>query len=79
VGGRREGNRLNSDNFPLVTDYRNPILAEAIKTLGFINRFGIGVQRAKDLLAKNGNPEPVFQTRTPNQFSVTIFRNKKFD
>jgi ATP-dependent DNA helicase RecG len=69
----------NADNFPLVTDYRNPILAEAIKTLGFINRFGIGVQRAKDLLAKNGNPEPVFQTRTPNQFSVTIFRNKKFD
>lgn len=49
------------ENFPDVNAYRNPIIAEAAKTLGFINRFGYGVQRAKALLANNGNPEPDFE------------------
>jgi ATP-dependent DNA helicase RecG len=48
------------ENFPTVNAYRNPIVAEAVKTLGYINRFGYGVQRAKALLAANGNPEPRF-------------------
>lgn len=34
------------DNFPDQTSYRNPVLAEALKTLGFVNRFGRGVRRA---------------------------------
>jgi len=49
------------ENFPTVNAYRNPIVAEAAKTLGYINRFGYGVQRAKALLAANGNPEPTFE------------------
>lgn len=49
------------ENFPHVNAYRNPIVAEAVKTLGFINRFGYGVHRAKTLLASNGNPEPSFE------------------
>ena len=48
------------DNFPTQTSYRNPVLAEALKTLGAINRFGRGVERAKAVLAKNGNPAPEF-------------------
>lgn len=28
-------------NFPLVNDYRNPIVAEAMKVLGFVNRFSV--------------------------------------
>ncbi len=43
------------ENFPNQNSYRNPILAEALKTLGFVNRFGRGVFRAQDALAKNGN------------------------
>jgi ATP-dependent DNA helicase RecG len=48
------------DNFPTQTSYRNPVLAEALKTLGAINRFGRGVERARAVLAKNGNQAPEF-------------------
>ncbi len=51
----------NPENFPNINAYRNPVIAEALKTLGVVNRFGYGVQRAKELLAHNGNPEPVFE------------------
>lgn len=49
------------ENFPNVNAYRNPVLAEAVKTMGFINRFGYGVQRAISMLKNNGNPEPTFE------------------
>jgi len=42
---------------PGLTDYRNPTLAEAMRVLGYVQRFGIGIQVARDALAKNGNPE----------------------
>lgn len=48
-------------NFPTRNSYRNPIIAEAMKTLGFVNRFGYGVQRAQALLAQNGNPPAEFE------------------
>ncbi len=48
-------------NFPTRNSYRNPIVAEALKSLGFVNRFGHGVQRAQALLADNGNPPAVFE------------------
>ena len=32
------------------------MIAEALKSLGYVNRFGYGVQRAQALLAENGNP-----------------------
>jgi ATP-dependent DNA helicase RecG len=41
---------------PDVTDYRNPHLAEAMKNLGSVQRFGIGIQLARRELQKNGNP-----------------------
>jgi ATP-dependent DNA helicase RecG len=58
-GGLFGGSR--AENFPTVNAYRNPVLAEAVKTLGFINRFGFGVQRAQSLLANNGNPPADFE------------------
>lgn len=48
------------ENFPAQTSYRNPVLAEAMKTLGAVNRFGRGVERALAALAKNGNPPAEF-------------------
>ena len=41
---------------PGQTDYRNPVLAEAMKVLGFVNRFGVGIATAREALAKNRNP-----------------------
>jgi len=50
--------QVNRENFglPGVTDYRNPHLAEAMKNLGYVQRFGIGIQIARQQLARNGNP-----------------------
>lgn len=45
---------------PGVTDYRNPNLAEAMRVLGFVQRFGFGIQLARNELEKNGNPTLVF-------------------
>lgn len=47
-------------NFPRQTSYRNPVMAEAMKVLGFVNRYGRGVQRAQVALARNGNPSAEF-------------------
>ncbi len=42
-------------------DYRNPNLAEAtVRVLGFVQRFGVGIQTARRRLAENGNPPPEF-------------------
>ena len=50
---------VSSSNFgqPGLTDYRNPNLAEAMKTLGFVQRFGVGIPIAQRLLNQAGHPE----------------------
>jgi ATP-dependent DNA helicase RecG len=52
------------ENFPRQTDYRNPVVSEAMATLGFVNAFGRGVIRAQDALRKNGNPPAEFTFET---------------
>ncbi|MSO99875.1 MAG: transcriptional regulator [Acetobacteraceae bacterium] len=54
-----------------VTDYRNPTLGEAAKALGFIQRFGSGIPRARAALARNGNPPPEFLA-APSYVRVTV-------
>jgi ATP-dependent DNA helicase RecG len=49
------------ENFPSQNSYRNPVLAEAMKALGFVNRFGRGVLRAQEALKLNGSPPAEFQ------------------
>lgn len=49
------------ENFPTRNSYRNPVVAEALKSLGFVNRFGYGVQRAQALLVENGNTPAEFE------------------
>jgi ATP-dependent DNA helicase RecG len=52
---------VNPDNFPQRNDYRNPVVAEAMKVLGFVNKYGRGVIRAQAELRANGNPEAEYQ------------------
>ena len=52
------------ENFPRQTDYRNPVLSEALATLGYVNSFGRGVFRAQEALRRNGNPEAEFTFET---------------
>lgn len=53
---------VTPENFgkPGVTDYRNPNVAEAMRVLGFVQRFGFGIQIARAELRKNGHPDPIF-------------------
>ncbi len=51
--------------------YRNPTIAEAMKGLGYVNKFGFGIQRAQKLLADNGNPPLHFEI-DESGFTVTV-------
>jgi ATP-dependent DNA helicase RecG len=52
-------------------DYRNPVIAEAMKALAYVNKFGYGIQRAQAALADNGNPPAEFDI-DDRAFSVVI-------
>lgn len=52
---------VNPENFLRMSDYRNPVIAEAMKGLGYVERFGTGIARANATLKANGNPEGEFQ------------------
>ncbi len=62
----------SKENFPNQNSYRNPVLAEAMKNLGFVNKFGRGVARAQDALMKNGNPPASFDFDN-NYVRVTVW------
>lgn len=53
--------------------YRNPVIAEAMKAMDYVNRYGYGIQRAQDLLAANGNPPAEFEI-DDRVFLVTLRR-----
>lgn len=61
------------ENFgsPGLTDYRNPTLAEAMSGLGYVQKFGAGIQIAKRSLENNGNP-PVEFTPDPSYVGVVV-------
>jgi ATP-dependent DNA helicase RecG len=60
---------VTPENFgqPGITDYRNPNLAEVLKTYGYIQAFGRGIATARREMERNGNPPIEFQT---NQSTV---------
>ena len=62
--------KVNAENFPLVNDYRNPIVAETMKVLGFVNRFSRGVLRVEEELKENGNGKPEFSLNLGTAFMV---------
>ena len=65
-------------DFPTITAYRNPVIAEAMFNLGYVNRYGRGVIRAKSAMSTNGSPDLVFRM-LPNYFSVTIYKYRTDD
>ena len=66
------------DNFgqPGLTDYRNPNLADAMKTLGYVQRFGVGIDIARRHLAQAGHPPPEFDVSS-NHVRVVLFAAHK--
>lgn len=43
------------ENFPRQNAYRNPVVAAAMKSLGYVNTYGHGVLRAQRILSDNGS------------------------
>ena len=43
------------------TDYRNPNVADAMRVLKLVQRFGVGIQLARKALAENQSPPPEFK------------------
>ena len=57
-----------------VTDYRNPHLAVAMKDLGYVQRFGVGIALARKELGKNGNPPLEFPVE--DSFVLLLVRRR---
>ena len=66
--------QVTAQNFGTVADYRNPHIAEVMKNLGYVQRFGVGISIAKAQMKRNGNPEPLFQF-DDNHVLVTMRSN----
>jgi ATP-dependent DNA helicase RecG len=64
----------NTENFPHVTDYRNPVLAEVLMVMKYANRYGRGISKAQALLAENGNGPAEFEIGS-NYIKVTVFKH----
>ena len=67
------------ENFPLVNDYRNPIIAEAMKGMKYLNMFNQGVRRVQEWLRKNGNGKAEFDVSMLTAFRVNVLSNEKDD
>jgi ATP-dependent DNA helicase RecG len=55
---------------PGVADYRNPVLAGVLKTMGFVQRFGFGIAEARRAMEANGNPLLEFQVEATTVLAV---------
>lgn len=62
---------LTREQFPNGTSYRNPVLAEAAKTLGFVNRFGRGIALAQAEMGRNDGQPIEFQIG-PNHMAAIV-------
>ncbi len=68
--------QVNKANFGLagITDYRNSYLAEAMRNLGYVQKFGVGISLAKNELHKNGNPPLEFQVE--DTYVLAVMRKR---
>ncbi len=69
--------QANPDNFPYVNDYRNPLLAEAMKVMGYVNKYNRGIAKVKTEMENNGNPAPLFDVNKLTEFRVTLLPSSK--
>ncbi len=65
--------QVTVENFgtPGMADYRNPTIAGVLHQLGYVQRFGVGIEIARERLAANGNSAPEFQV-TPSTVNVVV-------
>lgn len=68
---------VTASNFghPGIVDYRNPNIADVMKTYDFIQRFGRGIQIAENEMKRNGNPPPEF--RVDSSMVVVVLHKRQ--
>ncbi|MDR0748208.1 MAG: putative DNA binding domain-containing protein [Tannerellaceae bacterium] len=64
--------KVQPENFPNTNDYRNPVIAEAMKVLGYVNRFNRGVNMVQEILEENKNGQAIFDFKDISTFKVTV-------
>lgn len=67
------------ENFPSVNDYRNPLVAEAMRIGKYVNKFNRGVTRVQEMLKENGNAPAVFDVNTITAFRVNVSATDESD
>ncbi len=60
------------ENFPNVNAYRNPIIAEAMKIMKYVNMFNRGISRVQEFLAENGSMPAQFNVDKLTVFEVIV-------
>ena len=60
------------ENFPFVNDYRNPVVAEAMKEMKYVNMFNQGISRVQNMLKDNNNPPATFDVSHLTVFRVVV-------
>ena len=65
------------ENFPTVNDYRNPIVAEAMKEMKYVNMFNQGINRVQEMLRENGNKEAEFDVSKLTVFCVKVLSKEE--
>jgi len=64
--------KASPENFPNETDYRNPVIAVAMKTLGYVNQFGRGIEMVQEELVANKNGLPAFKFDDITTFKAIV-------
>jgi divergent AAA domain protein len=64
--------KARPENFPTVNDYRNPIISEAMKVMGYVNKFNRGIDRVQRMLLDNGSPQAQFDVNKLTVFEVVV-------
>ena len=67
------------ENFPSVNDYRNPLVAEAMRAMKYVNKFNRGVTRVQEMLKDNDNPPAEFDVNTITAFRVNVHATNESD
>jgi len=60
------------ENFPNVSDYRNLVISESMRVMGYVNRFNRGIEEAQLALKNNKNKPAEFDLDTFGVFRVII-------
>jgi ATP-dependent DNA helicase RecG len=60
------------ENFPNVSDYRNLVISESMRVMGYVNRFNRGIEEAQLALRNNKNELAEFDLDTFGVFRVII-------